>query len=97
MAALILTSKQRGALRALAHALQPVVQIGQAGSSAAVIDAVRDALRAHELIKVRLHEPADKKAMAAQLAEATDAALCGLIGHTVILYKPHPEKPRIHV
>ena len=48
-----------------------------------------------ELVKVRLHEPEDKHADAAALAEACEAHLCGLVGHTVILYRRHPEKPRI--
>ena len=62
-----------------------------------VVRAVDAALLAHELIKVRLHEPEDKKAAARHLAESTGAALCGLIGHTVILYRPHPEKPRLAI
>ena len=44
------------------------------------------------MIKVRLHEPEDKRAMAEALAKATSSALCGLVGHTVILYKPKPPK-----
>jgi len=34
-------------------------------------------------------------AAAAALATGTGAALCGLVGHVVILYRPHPEKPKI--
>jgi RNA-binding protein len=97
MSATELSGRQRKRLRGLAHSLEPVVQVGQAGVSEAVVRAVEAALLAHELIKVRLHEPEDKKGSARQLAEATGAALCGLIGHTVILYRPHPEKPRIQV
>jgi RNA-binding protein YhbY len=59
-----------------------------------VLDAVRLALRDHELIKVRLHEPEDKRAMAQTLATETRSALCGLVGHTVILYKPRPNPHR---
>ena len=33
----------------------------------------------------------------AALAKRSTAALCGLIGHTVILYRKHPKKPRIAV
>ena len=92
-----LNGRQRQALRALAHKLQPVVQVGQVGASESVVRAISEALLAHELIKVRLHEPEDKKAAAQALAEASDSALCGLIGHTVILYRPHPETPRIRI
>jgi RNA-binding protein len=93
--ALTLTSRQRKHLRGVAHALEPVVQVGQSGVTDAVIRSLDAALLAHELVKVRLHEPEDKHAAAARLAEEAGAALCGLVGHTVILYRPHPEKPRI--
>lgn len=86
---------QRKYLRGLAHALKPVVQVGHDGVTAGVVQAVEEALRDHELVKVRMHEPDDKKAMAAELATKTDAALCGLVGHTVVLYRPHPTDPVI--
>lgn len=86
---------QRKYLRGLAHPLKPVVQVGQGGVSEGVLAAVETALLDHELIKVRLHEPEDKKALARELAEGSGAELCGLVGHTVILYKPHPEEPVI--
>lgn len=92
-----LTSRQRKHLRGLAHALQPVVHVGQAGASEAVAAELDRALDAHELVKVRLHEPDDKKALAAELAELAGAQLCGLVGHTVILYRRHPETPRIRL
>jgi RNA-binding protein len=79
----------------VAHALEPVVQVGPSGVTDAVIRSLDAALLAHELVKVRLHDPEDKRAAAARLAEAAGAALCGLIGHTVILYRPHPENQRI--
>ena len=92
-----LTSRQRQKLRARAHHLQATVQVGRAGITDAVVATVAQALLDHELIKVQMREPEDKKAMAALLAEMCDAALCGLVGHTVLLYKPHPERPRIQL
>jgi RNA-binding protein len=86
---------QRSFLRGLAHRLKPVVLVGHDGVTDAVVDAVDRALLDHELIKVRMHEPDDKKAMAASLAARCEAHLCGLIGHTAIIYRPHPEDPRI--
>jgi len=86
-----LTGQQRRALRGRAHALKPVVHVGEAGLSEAVVAATDAALTTHELVKVRLHQPDDKKASASALAEATGAALCGLVGHTVILFRPRPE------
>jgi RNA-binding protein len=90
-----LRGAQRKWLRAQAHPLRPVVQVGDSGVSGSVVRAVSDALADHELVKVRLLAPPDKKAMARELAEATGAQLCGLVGHTVILYRPDPEDPQI--
>lgn len=92
-----LSGAQRQYLRGLAHSKKPVVQVGQQGPTAAVFDAVRVALRDHELIKVRLKRPADKVACSEALRAASDSTLCGLVGHTVILYRAHPDKPRIKV
>jgi RNA-binding protein len=95
MAPLALTSRQRKWLRGRAHALRPVVRVGAAGVTDAVVEAVDAALTARELVKVRLHEPEDKHADAEMLAARTGAVCCGLVGHTVILYRAHPEKPVI--
>ena len=92
-----LTSEQRKFLRARAHALKPIVLVGQNGITENVVQSIDDALTAHELIKVRLREPEDKKAMAQKLADQAKAHLCGLIGHTLILYRRDPKKPKIQL
>lgn len=92
-----LTAKQRRFLRAMAHALRPVVLVGQAGLSDAVMAELDQALSDHELVKVRLHSPDDKKMAAAALAERAGAALCGVVGHTVYLYRPNPDQPKIQI
>ena len=91
----ILTGRQRKHLRGLAHGFEPIVHVGAAGVTDAIVDAVDAALAAHELVKVRLHRPADKHADADTLATRTGAVLCGLVGHVVILYRAHPTRPRI--
>jgi RNA-binding protein len=88
---------QRRFLRARAHALQALVQVGDAGVTDAVVSAIDAALRDHELIKVRMHSPADKHALAEALAVRAHAELCGVVGHTVILYRPNAEAPRIRL
>lgn len=87
-----LTAKRKRELRGDAHGLEPVVHVGHGGISESVVRAVSRALRDHELIKVRLHEPEDKHSMADELAGATHATLCGLVGHTVILFRPKPKQ-----
>ena len=92
-----LTGRQRRQLRARAHALDPVVHVGEAGLTDGVRDEIDRALEAHELIKVRMHAPEDKRALAAELASAVGAESCGLVGHTVILWRRSAERPRIDI
>ena len=92
-----LTGQQRKWLRGQAHPLKPIVQVGEAGLSPSVISAVQAALDRHELIKVRLQQPADKRGTALEIANQSGAVLCGLVGHTVILYRAHPENPKLEV
>ncbi len=67
---------------------------GKDGISESFIAEIERALSHRELIKVRLEKPEDKRGEAALLAERTGAVLCGLLGHTVILYRPNPEKAK---
>ena len=97
MAALDLSSQKRKKLRALAHELKPVVLVGQDGITDGLVREVDRALLDHELIKVQMRRPAEKDEMATALAAATESVLCGLVGHVVILYRPHPDKPKISV
>jgi RNA-binding protein len=92
-----LTDKQCRYLRGLGHALKPVIYIGQAGASDAVVAETLRALNDHELIKVRvsgLSREARDEALDA-LAARTGSAMVGRIGHTALLYHRHPERPRI--
>lgn len=92
-----LPSSHKKFLRAKAHHLKPMVLIGQSGITEGVINSINASLLAHELIKVRLREPEDKMKMAEQIAIQSESHLCGLIGHTIILYRPHPEEPQIQL
>lgn len=94
---MILTPRQRQFLRGLAHPLAPVVRVGKAGVSDAVITETKKSLLAHELIKVRIDadESAVRKELAASLAEATDAQIAGIVGKTAILYRRRDEEPKI--
>lgn len=92
-----LTSRQRRHLKGLAQRLEPAVRVGDAGITESVLRALDEALRHHELVKVRMRQPGDKKAMAERLAEASGATLLGLVGHTVVLYRANPEDPVIEL
>ena len=92
-----LTGRQKRFLRSRAQQLDPVVWVGEEGASEGVLRALDQALLAHELVKIRMRAPEDKKALAAELATATGAALAGVIGHTAILYRAHPEEPTLEL
>lgn len=93
----MLNGKQRQFLRGLAHPLEPVVRIGKAGLTPALIEETRKSLLAHELIKVRIEvdDGVARRAMAEELARGTDADVAGAIGRLAILYRAREEKPRI--
>lgn len=97
MAEPTLTGKQKSHLRALAHSLEPVVQMGQKGLTPAVLREIDGALTAHELIKVKMPKSDDVEPAALEATiEAELGAHCAArIGHLLLLYRPHPKKPRI--
>jgi len=97
MPALHLTSAQRKDKRAEAHHLEPVVMVGNAGTTAAVVREVDAALRAHGLIKVRvaLDERDAREAVLAALADELDAAPIQHIGKLIVLWRPIPSKERV--
>lgn len=95
-----LSSKQRAHLRALAHALKPVVHVGSDGLTDAALHGILEAFNTRELLKVKVLESAPESAW--ETADAIVARLEGVhvaqtIGRTVVLYRRHPEKPEIRL
>jgi putative YhbY family RNA-binding protein len=88
-----LTPVERAALRAEAHGLKPVVMIGEAGLTPAVIKEIELGLDAHGLIKVRVFGD-DREARAGMydtICEQLDAAPVQHIGKLLVLYRPKKE------
>ena len=92
-----LTDAQRKFLRTLAHPKKPVVMIGNAGLTDAVINEIDQALDAHELIKVRARvgEREDRDAVIGQILDRTRAHQIQRIGHVVTLFRRNHAKPKI--
>lgn len=84
---------ERRRLRAQAHSLRPVVLVGVAGVTAAVLAEIDHALAAHELIKIRLRLEAreQREAAARQIAEELNAVQVQRVGHVFTYYRPRPE------
>lgn len=88
-----LTTRERAALKARAHALEPLVRVGHAGVTDAMIAEVDRALAAHELIKVKIGE-GDRGARVAHteaIAGRTGAAVVQTVGRVLVLWRPRPE------
>jgi RNA-binding protein len=96
---LLLTGRQRSHLRALAHSLQPVVQVGHGGLSDGLFKHADEALETHELIKVKVSSEAELTSTAAAeaIATATRSCVAQVIGRIAVLYRPHPREPRIQL
>ena len=92
-----LDDKQRRYLRGLAHPLKPIILVGNAGVTPAVVAETQRALHDHELIKVRMTgaERDVRDAALQSLAVATGSALVGRIGHVATLYRPSETLPKI--
>ncbi len=90
-------SKQRSFLKALGHPMAPIVRVGRSRVTPQVIEETRRSLEAHELIKIRLEldDSGERKELAAVLASETGSELVGTIGKVALLYKAHPDKPKI--
>lgn len=94
-----LTGKQRRFLRAIGHHLKPIVTVGKQGVTPTVIKQLEQCLLSHELVKVRILEacPLPRKDAGPVLCEATQSGLAQTLGRNLLLFRPHPEEPRIEL
>lgn len=86
-------------LRGLGHHLDAIVQIGKDGITDGLVAALNEALRVHELVKVKVgtESPVDRKVAGPELATRTGATLAQTLGRTLLLYKRHPSRPKIEL
>ena len=89
-----MTGKERAAFRAQANSLEPLFHIGKSGLNEGVIRQTDDALRARELIKVKVlleSSPITPRQAADELAAAVGAEVIQVIGGVIVLYRESPE------
>lgn len=84
-----MTTKQRAYLKGLAMTMDPIFQIGKSSITPSLIDAVREALEARELIKISVLKNCadDPKELAQMVAERTRSQVVQVIGKKIVLYK----------
>ena len=88
-----LTPRQRAALKARAHALEPAVYVGKAGVQDSVVREVDRALTAHELIKLKVDaDREERESIAGILADRTGATVVQRVGKVVVLWRPRPQE-----
>ncbi len=87
---LSLSVSQRLELKGRAHALKPVVIIGSAGLTPAVLDEIERSLKSHDLLKIRVMSD-DREAREAMLQEICETLKAGPVQHIgkmLVVYRP---------
>lgn len=88
--ALELSPAERKGLRAVAHHLDPVVTIGDAGLSTSVLAEVERALDAHGLVKIRVHgdDRVRREELLTETCERLRCAPVQMIGKLFVVWRP---------
>ena len=94
-----MTSKQRAYLKSLAMKIDPIFRIGKDSISPELIEGVREAIDARELIKIAVLQNCmdDQKEVAQTLAERTRSELVQVIGKKIVLYKESRDHKKIQL
>lgn len=85
----MLTTKQKSELRAKAHGMRPLFQIGKDAISENMIKTIKDSLEAHELLKISMLKSCalSVNEAAVELSAATHSEVIQTIGRTIVLYR----------
>lgn len=88
-----LSTDERRALRARAHALNPVVAISQNGLTESVLKEIANSLASHELIKIRVFndDREQREQFLATICQELEAAPVQHIGKLLVVWRPSPE------
>jgi len=84
-----LTEKLKRELRGRGHALKPVVSIGSAGLSEAVLREIDLSLEHHELMKIKITgtDRDTRRDLIGRLCSACGAELVQAVGHIALIYR----------
>ena len=92
-----MSEKQKKHLRRLAHPMNPIVMLGNAGLTEGIIKELDRALNDHELVKVaaRVGDRVARDAALGDLALRTSSEIVQRIGHVGVFYRRRAELPKI--
>lgn len=84
-----MTSKQRARLKSIASSMDTILQIGKNPIGDAIVKQAADALKAREMIKIRVLETCGLLPLEAAdvLAEKTGSEVVQVIGSRIVLFK----------
>jgi len=86
-----LTNAQIRALKAQAQRMKATLKIGKEGISPQFLAALDEALKHHELVKVKFDAfKEQKKELTPHIAERSGSHLVTRVGNVVVLYRPRP-------
>ena len=87
-----LSPRERSELRSRAHALHPVVMVGEGGITPAVAREIDASLKAHELIKIRVagDDRDIREAILRQVCDELSATPVQHIGKILVVYRRKP-------
>ena len=89
-----LSPAERKLLKARAHALKPVVAIGNEGLSAAVLKEIEVSLKAHDLIKIRVigDDREARQTLLGEICHRSGASAVQHIGKILVVYRENQEE-----
>ena len=92
-----LTEFQKKYLRGRGHPLKPVIMIGDAGLSEALLTEFSSTIEHHELIKVRVRtgDRTIRDIIIGDLCKSAAAQLVTQVSNVALMYRRNHEKPRI--
>lgn len=95
----MLTQQKKKELKSKAQSLKPIIQIGKDGLKEASFVTIGQALKAHELIKIKVLETVDspKEELILDICARCRCEFVFAIGRVLIFYKENLEKRKKHV
>jgi putative YhbY family RNA-binding protein len=88
-----LSPSERKLLKARAHALKPVVAVGNEGLTAAVLKEIDTSLKAHDLIKIRVSgdDRELRQALLGEICNRSGASPVQHIGKILVVYRQNTQ------
>jgi RNA-binding protein len=84
-----LTNAKKRQLKARAQKIEPVLKVGRGGVTPAFLASLEEALKTHELVKIRFTDfKEEKKTLAPLIAERSGSELIMRVGNVAVYYRP---------